>query len=162
MFFVATPHEPDGTQRTAPNGDPLVFERPANHQNGAGRAILSAKKAWWPHGPDAKRISDPSYGLPPIGATIRLDGVPSFRFELVEKVETDAAGRVVDAKMVGEWVNIAEQEREAARRARVEAYNARQAALRAEAAVTAPVAAGSAASASPEAIAPAPTSRRRG
>lgn len=176
MYYVATAHDPDGTQRRAPNGDPLVYERLATHSNGARRALQSAKKAWWPVGPTAKHGLGPDWGKPPIGATIRLDGVPTLRFEEVEVVESDASGEIVDVRRSGEWVDIAERERDEARAARVAAYKARRAAEAAERIaaasvaaedlvggtvtvgdVTRPVAAGPAA-----VVPPTPPSRRRG
>lgn len=167
MYFVATAYDPDGTQRTGPNGEPLVYERLVTHSNGARRALQSAKKAWWPVGPAAKHGIGPDWGKPPLGATIRLDGVPTLRFEEVEVVERDAAGEIVDVRRSGEWVDITARERDEAKAARIAAYKARQEAKRAEeaalASVTAPLSAGSAAIESGGGGGgAAPTSRRRG
>lgn len=158
MSVVATVWAPDGAQIKHKRGKPLTFVRPD-----ARRAMLSAVKVWWPTDPIGKKGTGRTWGQPPVGAEIRLDGEPWMRFEPVPV--RDEAGEIVDVVPV--WVDIAQKARDEAKAARIAAYKAAQAAKReAEAAalasVTAPVSAGSAAIASGEAIVPAPTSRRRG
>lgn len=172
MSVVATVFAPDGSQIRHPkSGKPLVYER-----RDARRALLSAIKAWWPTDPVGKKGTGPTWGQPPVGARIDLDGQPWMRFEDVPVL--DAAGEIVDVAPA--WVDIAQRHRDEVKAAKIAAMKAAEAAKRAAAAaesasdtpeipvlaplaedVTAPLAAGSAAIQSEERIVP-PTSRRRG
>lgn len=173
MSVVATVWAPDGTQIKHPkSGKPLVYER-----RDANRALLSAIKAWWPTDPIGKKGTGPTWGQPPVGARIDLDGQPWMRFE--EVAVRDASGEIVDVAPA--WVDIAQRTRDEIKAKKIAAMKAAEAAKRAAAEaratsdtpeipvlaplaedVTRPVSAGPAAIQSGERIVPDPKSRRRG
>jgi hypothetical protein len=124
MSVVATVWAPDGTQIRHKRGKPLTFVRPD-----ARRAMLSAVKAWWPTDPIGKKGTGRTWGQPPVGAEIRLDGEPWMRFE--EVAVRDASGEIVDVTAI--WVDIAQRVRDEVKAAKIAAYKAREEAQRAAA-----------------------------
>lgn len=112
---IATPHHPDGSPVCHPGawshapgtpGVPLVYDRPTE-----ARATLSAVKAWW-----HPKALDRAKSLPPLGASIHVDGVPALEWQEVPVLGPD--GSVVDVRQ--DWVDVAAQAREAARQAAIE------------------------------------------
>lgn len=102
---TATCFMPDGSPVCHDNGRPLTYPRATPE-----RARLSALKAWWPGSKnglykEAKDL-DPAKMLPPTGAVIALDGVPSWRWE---RTPVFKDGELVGTRL--DWVDLAQQAR---------------------------------------------------
>jgi len=98
-MVIVTAHNSDGSPVVHPvSKRPLTYPGREEH-----RAYLSARKAWWPTGPEAKRINDPRWGWPPEGALLYLNGRPWKRAEYVPVF--DEHGALTDTRL--DWVDIA-------------------------------------------------------